>query len=189
MGTDRQEEEIESPVIEDFLDCDQLVSDSDGDSSSSAASPRRALQRLQIHVDMASTQYLAPAVHHHSDQAQIDGLPICSNGPQTVAFSSTDLDPYSAVSFTITLHKGYSALTDSPTRCYRCPGFRHSITRQLLIRVSSPPCPAHPARLCSRGQRQSGAIPLLRRRRRLPTRPRCITTAMESALAAKVPLP
>jgi hypothetical protein len=94
MDTDRQGE-LESPLIEDFLDCDQLISDSDGDSSGSA-SPRRSLKRLHIHVDMTSTQYLTPAAHP-CERVRTDGLPVCSSGPPTVAFSSPDLDPYSAV--------------------------------------------------------------------------------------------
>jgi hypothetical protein len=96
MDTDRQQE-AESPVIEDFLDCDKLGTDSDGDSSRSS-SPRRSLKRLHIHVDMTDTQYLTPAAHH-AERAPIDGLPICTSGPQSVAYSSPDLDPYSAVGF------------------------------------------------------------------------------------------
>ncbi|AEO70188.1 uncharacterized protein THITE_2121267 [Thermothielavioides terrestris NRRL 8126] len=97
MDTERQAE-VESPLLEDFLDCDQLVSDSDGGSSSSSASPRRTLKRLHIHVDMTrAPQYLPPSAHH-AERPQMDGLPVCTSGPQTVAFSSPDLDPYSAVS-------------------------------------------------------------------------------------------
>ncbi|EAQ93498.1 hypothetical protein CHGG_01733 [Chaetomium globosum CBS 148.51] len=96
MDTDRQDE-VDSPMIEDFLDCDQLISDSDGGSSGSS-SPRRSFKRLHIHVDMTNTQYLAPGAHH-TEQSRMDGLPICTSGPSTSAFSSAaDLDPYSAVS-------------------------------------------------------------------------------------------
>ncbi|KXX77554.1 hypothetical protein MMYC01_207020 [Madurella mycetomatis] len=92
MEVDRQDE-IESPLVEDFLDCDQLGSDSDGDSTSSS-SPRKTLKRLRIHVDMASAQYLTRGAHHPD---RTDGLPICSSGPSTVPYSP-DLDPYSAAS-------------------------------------------------------------------------------------------
>ncbi|KAK4039325.1 hypothetical protein C8A01DRAFT_47175 [Parachaetomium inaequale] len=95
MDTDRQDE-VESPMIEDFLDCDQLCSDSDG-SSSSSSSPRATLERLHIHVDMANTQYLTPGANH-PEPPRMDGLPICTSGPPTGAYSSADLDPYSAVS-------------------------------------------------------------------------------------------
>ncbi|KAL2133831.1 hypothetical protein VTI74DRAFT_1597 [Chaetomium olivicolor] len=95
MDTDKQEE-VESPLIEDFLDCDQLGSDADVDGSISASS-RRTLRRLHIDVGMTSAQYLPP-VAHHSEGAPTHGLPICSSDPQTIAFSSQDIGPYSAVS-------------------------------------------------------------------------------------------
>lgn len=94
MDTDRQDQ-VGSPLIEDFLDCDQLASDSDVDSSGSA-SPRRGLKRLHIHADMTCTQYLTPGPHH-SERPQIDGLPLCSNVSQSGVYSSPDLDTYSAV--------------------------------------------------------------------------------------------
>lgn len=114
METDRQNEVVESPLVEDFLDCDKLGSDSESDNTSwcdssssssstntsastGSASPRKTLQRLQIHVDMTSAQYLTRGAHHHSDRASVDGLPVCSSGPSTVSYSSSDLDPYSAV--------------------------------------------------------------------------------------------
>ncbi|AEO53261.1 hypothetical protein MYCTH_2294350 [Thermothelomyces thermophilus ATCC 42464] len=95
MDLDRQDE-IESPVIEDFLDCDQLFSDSDGDSSGSPP-PKKTPGRLHIPVDMSSTQYMTSGAHH-PERSQMDGLPICTSGPQTGAYHSGELDPYSAVS-------------------------------------------------------------------------------------------
>ncbi|KAK4129387.1 hypothetical protein N657DRAFT_640002 [Parathielavia appendiculata] len=95
MDTDRQEE-VESPMLEDFLDCERLASDSDGDSSN-CTSPRKSLKRLHIHVDMTDRQYLTPLAHH-TERAPIDGLPICTSSAPTGAYSSPDLDPYSAVS-------------------------------------------------------------------------------------------
>lgn len=104
MDTDRQQG-LESPLIEDFLDCEQLYSDSDGDSTSTGTStdttpanspPRKSFKRLHIHVDMSTAQYL-PAGAHHSDPARIDGLPVCSSGPATAAYSSAEIDPFSAV--------------------------------------------------------------------------------------------
>ncbi len=94
MDTDRLEA-VGSPLIEDFLDCDQLGSDSEFDTSRSA-SPTRTLKRLHIHVDMTCNEYLAPGPHH-PERAQIDGLPSCSNISQPGVYSSTELDPFSAV--------------------------------------------------------------------------------------------
>ncbi|KAK4170362.1 hypothetical protein QBC43DRAFT_282965 [Cladorrhinum sp. PSN259] len=87
---------VESPLVEDFLDCDKLGSDSDSDTTSTGTgSPKRAFKRLRIHVDMASTQYLTPGVHHHHDHLSGSG---CGTGPSSVAYSSPELDPYSAAS-------------------------------------------------------------------------------------------
>ncbi|KAL2145293.1 hypothetical protein VTI28DRAFT_7510 [Corynascus sepedonium] len=96
MDLDRQDE-VGSPLIEDFLDCDQLISDSDGDTSSSSSSPKKTPARLQIQIDMTSPQYLTPGAHH-PERSQIEGLPICTSAPPTGAYSSAELDPYSAVS-------------------------------------------------------------------------------------------
>ncbi|KAL1839420.1 hypothetical protein VTJ49DRAFT_1521 [Mycothermus thermophilus] len=98
MDTDRNDE-LGSPMIEDFLDCDQLVSDSDTDNSSSA-SPRRSLKRLHIHIDMSPGHYLAPGGAHHSQQPSASlELPMTTSGPQTGTYSSVaDLAPFSAVS-------------------------------------------------------------------------------------------
>lgn len=90
MDLDRQDE-IESPVIEDFLDCDQLVSDSDGDNSGSPPS-KKTPGRLHIPDDMSSTQFM-----NHTEQSQMDSLSIFTSGPQTGAYHSSELDPYSAV--------------------------------------------------------------------------------------------
>ncbi|KAL2165415.1 hypothetical protein VTH06DRAFT_713 [Thermothelomyces fergusii] len=87
-----RQDEIESPVIEDFLDCDLFVPDSDGDSSGSPP-PKKTPGRLHIPADMASTQYMS-----HPGRPQMDILPICTGGPQTGAYHSAELDPYSAVS-------------------------------------------------------------------------------------------
>ncbi|KAK4229691.1 hypothetical protein QBC38DRAFT_507972 [Podospora fimiseda] len=85
---------VESPLVEDFLDCDKLGSDSDSETASTEpASPKRALKRLRIHVDMASTQYLRPGVHHHHHLSGSN----CGSGPSSVSYSSPELDPYSAV--------------------------------------------------------------------------------------------
>ncbi|KAL2023604.1 hypothetical protein VTK56DRAFT_1761 [Thermocarpiscus australiensis] len=89
---------VESPLIEEFLDCDRLCSDSDGDTSSSVSSRRPSLKRLHINIDMTSAQYLTPGPHHSE---RIDGLPrptVCSRGDLTVSYSSPELDPYSATS-------------------------------------------------------------------------------------------
>ncbi len=94
MDTDRLEA-VGSPLIEDFLDCDQLGSDSEFDTSRSA-SPTRTLKRLHIHVDMACNEFLAPGPHH-PERGQVDGLPTCSNVSQSNLYSSPDLDPFSAV--------------------------------------------------------------------------------------------
>ncbi|KAL2259713.1 hypothetical protein VTK26DRAFT_6515 [Humicola hyalothermophila] len=100
-----RKEDLESPLIEDFLDCNQLFSDSDGDSSGTTTStdttpsnspPRKTFKRLHINVDMSAAQYLTAGTHH-SDRVRIDGLPICSSGPSTVPYSS-EADPFSAVS-------------------------------------------------------------------------------------------
>ncbi len=114
MDTDRLEE-VGSPLIEDFLDCDQLGSDSEVDTSRSA-SPTRTLKRLHIHVDMTCNEYLAPGPHH-PERAQLDGLPTCSNVSQSGLFSSSDLDSFSAV------------------RCYSLP----SCGSAQVSRVCSPP--------------------------------------------------
>lgn len=95
MDSDQQRDGAASPLIEDFFDCDQLGSDSDGDNSSSA-SPRASFKRLSIHLDMTSAQYLTPGAHH-PERASIDGLPLCSSVSQTGLYSSPELDPYSAV--------------------------------------------------------------------------------------------
>ncbi|KAL2271020.1 hypothetical protein VTJ83DRAFT_391 [Remersonia thermophila] len=86
-------------MIEDFLDCDQLASDSDADNSSSA-SPRRSLKRLHIHIDMSPGHYLASgAAHHHQQPATTLDIPLTTSGPQTGTYSSVaDLAPFSAVS-------------------------------------------------------------------------------------------
>ncbi|KAK3984382.1 hypothetical protein QBC44DRAFT_252984 [Cladorrhinum sp. PSN332] len=108
MDTDRNVI-VESPLVEDFLDCDKLGSDSDSETASTdTASPKRAFKRLRIHVDMASTQYLTPGVHHHHDHLSGSG---CGSGPSSVAFSSPELDPYSAASGVSSFN--YPAAADS----------------------------------------------------------------------------
>ncbi|KAK4136616.1 hypothetical protein BT67DRAFT_185627 [Trichocladium antarcticum] len=101
MDTDRPHD-VDSPLIEDFLDCDQLGTDSDGGSTSTgpvSTPPRRRFTRLHIRIDMASAQYLAPLARHlHPEHSQFDGLPVCSGGPPAVAYTSSDLDLLSATS-------------------------------------------------------------------------------------------
>lgn len=95
-SADRQED-LESPLIEDFLDCDKLISDSETDGDGATNSPpSRSLKRLRIDIDMTSTQYLRPGAHH-SERAHIDGLPVCSSGQPTVSYSTSEMEPYSAV--------------------------------------------------------------------------------------------
>lgn len=100
MEQDRSEA-VESPIVEDFLDCHKLGSDSEeavnssSSSSTPSGSPRRSFKRLRITVDMTSAQYLMPSAHHHHDS--LPGSTACTSGPASVVYSSPDLDPYSAV--------------------------------------------------------------------------------------------
>ncbi|KAG7293229.1 hypothetical protein NEMBOFW57_003275 [Staphylotrichum longicolle] len=148
MDTDRQDQ-VGSPLIEDFLDCDQLASDSDVDSSGSA-SPRRGLKRLHIHADMTCTQYLTPGPHH-SERPQIDGLPLCSNVSQSGVYSSPDLDTYSAVSGVSSFN--YPAAADpsllTPASSAGSPPLQHrqssvKPTRNYHAAQSSAPCSQPP---------------------------------------------
>ncbi|KAH6634201.1 hypothetical protein B0J18DRAFT_11502 [Chaetomium sp. MPI-SDFR-AT-0129] len=151
MEVDRQEEP-ESPMIEDFLDCDQFGTDSDADSSGSF-SPQRSLKRLHIHVDMSNAHFLAPRAHH-GEQPQIDGLPICTSGPTTAGFPSAELDPYSAVSgvssFNYPAAADPSLLTPAtssgspplPSKQSAKPGqsgYHHPQTQSLTTQAPTPP--------------------------------------------------
>ncbi|KAK3383066.1 hypothetical protein B0T24DRAFT_515231 [Lasiosphaeria ovina] len=116
MDSDRKEEQPASPVVEpasplidlpllregDLIREELLQDDglgSDWEDSSTATSPIKPFKRLRIHVDMTSSQYLTPGAHHHSERLQANGLPTCSSGPPTGAYTSAaDLDPFSAAS-------------------------------------------------------------------------------------------
>ncbi|KAK3906997.1 hypothetical protein C8A05DRAFT_11207 [Staphylotrichum tortipilum] len=149
MDSDQQRDIVESPLIEDFFDCDKLGSGSDSDTSSSA-SPRASLKRLSIHFDMSSAQYLTPGVHH-PERAPIDGLPLCSSVSQTGLYSSPDLDPYSAVSGVSSFN--YPAAADpslltpassagSPPLTHRqkpLPNFHHSQSSAPGPQAPTPP--------------------------------------------------
>ncbi len=78
-------------TLADLLDVDKLGSDSEDSTNGVATSPHRPFKRLHIHVDM-STQYLTPGPHH----ADRDSTS-CSSGPSTGAYTTPELDPYSAV--------------------------------------------------------------------------------------------
>ena len=101
MDTDRKDD-LGSPLIEDFLDCEKLIADPEGNSTSSncpstlTTPPTRTLKHLHIDISMASTQYLTPGVNH-SDRMGVDGMPVCSSGPATVSYSTSEMSPYSAV--------------------------------------------------------------------------------------------
>lgn len=202
MEVDRQEE-LQSPMIEDFLDCDQFGTDSDADSSGSF-SPQRSLKRLHIHVDMSNAHFLAPRAHH-GEQPQLDGLPICTSGPTTAGFPSAELDPYSAVGlFPVSSRPGlllssFEAFPSSPFSCHRSPVSPLSTILLLRTQASSHPRPA-PGALLSQANRvrrpakAATTIPnrsLSQRRHPLPrTPPRCSTTTVTSSTrAARARLP
>ncbi|KAK3341307.1 hypothetical protein B0T25DRAFT_465074 [Lasiosphaeria hispida] len=79
-----------------------------------------SVKSLHIHVDMVSTQYLTPG-SHHTDRIQSDALrdSSSSSGHSTGAYTTPELDPYSAVRLDEAAHRFISSFlgySDSPHR-------------------------------------------------------------------------
>ncbi|KAK4195843.1 hypothetical protein QBC40DRAFT_315157 [Triangularia verruculosa] len=137
MEPDRSEV-AKSPLVEEFLDCDKLGSDSEDTASTStrtpSGSPRRSFKRLRIAVDMSGAQYLMPSAHHHHDS--LPGSTACTSGPASVAYSSPDLDPYSAISGVSSFN--YPAAADStlltPVSGAGSPPLQHRATSKPPMR-------------------------------------------------------
>ncbi|KAK3393666.1 hypothetical protein B0H63DRAFT_516840 [Podospora didyma] len=102
MNADKPEDDPASLLV-DILQEDQLGSDWEDLCTASPASPARSIKRLRIHVDMTSTQYLTPGAHHSER--------LHTEGPSTGAYTSADLDPYSAASGVSSFN--YPATTDA----------------------------------------------------------------------------
>lgn len=135
-----------------------------------ATPPHTPPGRSDTYVDMVSAHYLSPGPHH-TDRLQVDGLldsTSCSSGHSTGAYTTPELDPYSAVcprEGPLLPHVAFQSSSGSPFRqasgvsSFNYPATADSSLLTPVSSAGSPPLQQRPAAKTMQSYHQTqGAI-------------------------------